>query len=493
MTHNIKLHSTYAPQKEAERFCLTINGNPKIIVVTEPGESYLAASFRNFFPKTKIIALRYTDTLFLESDSFWDAVWRPCCGSLTLFLLNNIPDEFLNNTVFLRWKPSDLIWSNTAHTVWQDISAGVKIIQNIIATRTYFGKRWLKNIFTNLLFAKKIISFDMNVKDSFFAAAGPSLEFLLNKNTECLKNKFILTSSSAIKALLERGVTPHCCISTDGGFWAEGHLKNISGAIPLLFPIEARIPKNLLIANECAFLNYGSQFEKNIFDKLKIKTIYGKRNGTVSGTAIEYLLDSTSGNIYTAGLDLQNSKGFSHARPHESISKYNAACSKISPISTYTAVSNLNTQQLNTYSEWFSQLAPKKSNRVFRIGSGGKVLKNIKNISIEEFYKIENIHTYKFEKIKQTCNYDYTNIIFEFYKNIKNEIRDNTFFEKLDLQLSGNNKNIEAEICEFVSFNNYIQYIKHRDGDDAIKYKKILQDELSMFFNEKLKWIQNEN
>lgn len=80
-----RLHSKYNPHKEAEQFTATIEGNPSAIVITEPGESYLAPILKAKFPYTKRIAVRYSKTLFSDSDSLWDAVWRPGDGSLSFF------------------------------------------------------------------------------------------------------------------------------------------------------------------------------------------------------------------------------------------------------------------------------------------------------------------------------------------------------------------------------------------------------------------------
>ena len=93
MVNQVKLHSAYNPQKEAERFCENITGNPKIILITEPGESYLVTPLRKKFPNTKIIAIRYTDTYFLDSDKLWDQVWRPADGNLTFFIINRLCDS----------------------------------------------------------------------------------------------------------------------------------------------------------------------------------------------------------------------------------------------------------------------------------------------------------------------------------------------------------------------------------------------------------------
>ena len=180
MIKQVKLHSSYNPQKEAERFSDTIQGNPKIIVITEPGESYLASALHKKFPKAKLIAMRYTDNYFLESDKFWDKVWRPASGNPSFFLVNNIPDEFLSSTLFLPWKPAENVWPDSATWVWKEISAAVKIIQSLIATRSFFGKRWLKNMGDNFIFTENPVKLDFlgennieNKKPSVFAGAGP--------------------------------------------------------------------------------------------------------------------------------------------------------------------------------------------------------------------------------------------------------------------------------------------------------------------------------
>ena len=48
-----RLHSKYNPHKEAEQFAAAVEGYPSIIVITEPGESYLAPVLKAKFPYTK--------------------------------------------------------------------------------------------------------------------------------------------------------------------------------------------------------------------------------------------------------------------------------------------------------------------------------------------------------------------------------------------------------------------------------------------------------
>ncbi|WP_252723397.1 6-hydroxymethylpterin diphosphokinase MptE-like protein [Treponema pedis] len=99
------------------------------------------------------------------------------------------------------------------------------MIQSVIATRSFFGVRWLKNITDNFLFAENINNFEFYNEDSFFAASGCSLKTFLKTGKNMLNKKFISAAASAVPALSAYGINPDLCISTDGGFWAASHIK----------------------------------------------------------------------------------------------------------------------------------------------------------------------------------------------------------------------------------------------------------------------------
>lgn len=495
MVQQVKLHSTYNPNKEAERFCETILGSPKIIVITEPGESYLAPVLRNKFPEAKIIAIRYTDSYFLQSDNFWDSVWRPVNGNLDFFLIKNIPDELLSVSVFLSWKPAELIWKEAANFVWKTISSSIKIIQSIITTRSFFSKRWLKNMTDNFLFTENPINFEFTNRDSIFIASGGSLKTLLTNYKQFVNNKFILTVSSAIETLNSYNVSPTLCISTDGGFWAGENLKNISKKIPICFPPEAKIPYNILSNNPCMFLNYGSLIEKLFFNDFEIKAKNAIPNGTVSGTAVNLLLDNTKGNIYVAGLDLQGTKGFSHAQPHESIKSKFSTLSKVNPISQLVAVSNFDTRSLDVYAKWFLQLPSNKAKRIFRFGNEGRTIENISRIQYDEF----NLHSEKNNNhsiLKQTpkkSKLDKKIIIHNFYKRIEQYLESELFFEQLNIGLNNQKqKNIETELAALISFKEYIKYIKENKTENSKIAELELKNTMKEFINLQIKRLKDD-
>ena len=75
--NNINIHSSYDPDKESSRFVDAIDTsiNPAIILITEPGLSYCIKFLRIKFPKTKLIAIRYSNS-FEKYNENWDYVFN---------------------------------------------------------------------------------------------------------------------------------------------------------------------------------------------------------------------------------------------------------------------------------------------------------------------------------------------------------------------------------------------------------------------------------
>jgi hypothetical protein len=376
------LHSRYDPIKEAARFldAQTIFCVPSIVIVTEPGESHLAGELKNRYPEAKIIAIRYQDSLFTDSDCLWDAVWRPCLGKTVVsFLLDLIPDELLPVTVFFPWKPADSVWPDIARAVWNDIAALVRLQQSIMRTRAHFGKRWFSNMVLNGVRATRFMRMSNQRKPVLLAAAGPSLDRLypFDRESFCL-----CAVSAAVKSLLFRQYIPDLCVATDGGFWAREHLIGIPGDIPVAFPLEAAIPSEILVTNPLIMLSYGSVLEREFHSRLGIAAIPAVRNGTVSGTAALLALSLTTDKVYAAGLDLAPSASFSHTRPYATDARSVACECRLSPQSNRLYEQNRETAALDAYALWFSSRDENFRKRFCRIASTGRPLEGI--VSIEK-------------------------------------------------------------------------------------------------------------
>ena len=374
-----RLHSKYNPHKEAEQFASAIEGNPSIIVITEPGESYLASVLKAKFPSTKCIAVRYSKTAFTDSDPLWDAVWRPGSGSLPFFLLSHIPDEKLAGTRFISWKAADKAFPDAADIVWKNIRNTIDMLTSIMHTRSFFGNKWLKNTIYNFIGLEQPAALQFGTQDFILAGAGPSLEQLTAAQAAPYS---ILAVSSACAALTARDIPIDLCISTDAGYWALPHFDRLPASVPIAFPLEAAIPASILKTHPCVPLSYNSPLESALFTAANLQPLTARENGTVTGTACELLLRHSDRNIILAGVDLAAVKGFSHAQPHASIARLFAETNRVHPLADALAVQNFAAQSLETYRQWFLQLPPESARRLARAGTGGAPLPNIKPVDL---------------------------------------------------------------------------------------------------------------
>ncbi|MEL3907613.1 MAG: DUF115 domain-containing protein [Treponemataceae bacterium] len=477
----MNLHSKYNPQAEASRFvdAISINGSPDYIVITEPAQSYLAKPLRNRFPHSRLIAIRYSDSYFLSTDSFWDYVYRPVDGSLQSFLLNVIGDEFLSNTLFLSWKASDNYWAEVASYTWKCINETLEVFKSLMYTRTAFGTVWLKNFFNNLLFLENVYKAIFVDTDFFFIAAGFSLE----KNFDLLLHHCgaSLCAGSAYNAVKYKNLPVSACITTDGTFWAKRHLHHLQSEVPLVFSLEAGVPKKVLEKNPLVLLSYNSELEKYFFDKFKLPFIIAKRNGTVSGTAVELLLENTKKNIYCCGLDLKTGKGFSHARPHSSLSLIKNSTSRLQSLENILTPQSFSSGSLKTYADWFSSLKQEKAFRVFRLRTNlpQAPLPNIKTVSNEDlnskkFTKAED--AIKFIPSSPPNQLQRKKVLLDFFQNIKKQIVSSSL-EKI-IYSKEKTYLLLKEIVEFTAYPKLINFVKTKKVEDEKAVKDLCVAEL---------------
>lgn len=384
-SENIRLHSLHNPVREAERFVslALARRNPRYIVISEPGESYTAPVLRDKYPDATCIALRYTGDLFHDTDSLWDMVWRPGSGTGVLdFLFRVIPEEYLSATVFLSWKPSDTRWSQTADEVWHEISELVKIQSAVIRTRAHFGKRWLSNTITNIVFSRNPVLVPAINQPVFLACAGPSLERVFPFRHEQF---FVVSVSSAMNCLRHNGLSPDMCITTDGGYWAREHFRYCTGDTIITFPPEAAIPRAVLGNNPLLLLTYSTGLERELFQRTGIQPVSAERNGTVSGTAVKLFLNLSDHPVVAAGLDLQETAGFMHARPHSFDIPVQIMTDRTHPLATALHERSGSAIALDAYSRWFSGNAASFSGRFFRTSESARRMPEIPSASLDSF------------------------------------------------------------------------------------------------------------
>lgn len=388
----IKLHSGYDPQKEAERFVsgLTCAFSPSHIVVTGPALSYCASYLRKRYEKASLIAVHYTVGLDYDN-SIWDKVFYADPDDstpLSEMLYSYLGEEGISSALFASWQPSEKIFPENYSYVWSEIKKAVVKSRNVLTTRSYFARRWIKNAVNFCLYSKNNSYITYGDAPAVICASGPSLKDSIPHLKKHRKQFFLIAVSSALSPLLHENLLPDLCISTDGGYWAKRHLSHYLKKV-------AQLPLALSPESACygsCFdhpvipLSYGDGPGETLLRECSYKAMNAARNGTVSGTAAEFALSITRGPVFFCGLDLEPNKSFSHTQPNELEDMSQVFDYRLSTKEGRLSPSSFPSVPLATYLSWFQNKDFK--GRLFRLSdsySYGNRLGKVDDVDFDFF------------------------------------------------------------------------------------------------------------
>ena len=367
----IKLHSSYNPEVEAERFVQSIECPffPEYVLVTEPALSYCLPYLQKRFPSAKICAVRYCKDFDADNAKF-TKVFYSTDENLCESLFNFMGEEGLAASLFISWQPSEKAFPNEYKATWEQIKKAVVKGRNVLATREYFSQRWVKNCIRFCLFAKETASIKRGTSPVLVCASGPSLKTSLPKIKELRSKFFLIAASSALSPLLAHGIIPDLCISTDGGYWAKRHLAFYGQTvkIPTALSAESAMFAEEMENTPLLPLAYGDGICQTFLENFSFKTLSAKRNGTVSGTAAEVALSITSAPVFFCGLDLAPSSSFSHTQPNKLENDNSLRDTRIHPKESRLVPSTFDSPALCIYREWFA--SQDFGGRLFRLSAG---------------------------------------------------------------------------------------------------------------------------
>ncbi len=422
--NSIFYHSSYNPQREAERFISAYsfqNTKPDLIILVEPGFSYLYSILKEKFPESKIGILRLLKD-FNESSSPWDFIIEN--KRISDYLISKFNESVLLNSEVIIWPQAENLFREQIIDFYNEYKKALNYGKTILTTRQYFEKKWLINSINILKYGNNFCKINIIDTPVVITASGPSLKSSLPVIKK-LRNKFFLIClSSALPVLLNEKIIPDLCMSTDGGYYAKEHLKKLNKYnIPLALGSEAACSKNILKNIPIILLNYSDGISSKLIDKTNIVCMKGERNGTVSGTAYKFARNITSKEIFFCGLDLSFAKGFQHTQPNELEFNNSLSDYKLRSKEKRIASGEMNKTSLDIYKNWFASLSD--TNSLYRvIDKSLNKLGNINDITCDNF-------ELKLKELKERNKINYIsscisknsieNIIKSFFDNIEQD------------------------------------------------------------------------
>ncbi len=390
-------HSSYSPLKEAQRFVESVQlpYNPKIIFFLEPGLNYCLDFFKEKFPQSKIVCVRFFEETF-EDEASWDYLLRyEENKNLSQALIDSFGEEKLLSSTLLIWKPAQSLFGGQINDFIKSYKVCLEACKTLLVTRQFFEKKWLINSCNFILNAQKLICPKITTSlPLVITASGPSLSGSLPIIKKNRNNLFLLCLSSSLSVLIKNDIEPDLILTTDGGYWAGQHLKYLKkhNDIPLALPVEAFVPKEILKNNKLLLLSYNdsSSFISNeIIREAELPSFEALRNPTVSGTGLFLANKLTDNKVYFCGLDLAANKAFQHSQPNE-LEKNNCLNDfRIKTKEARQSSSRFNSSSLQIYRNWFESLNEKDTARVCRVipKNSQQALGNIQDIDYQNFEK----------------------------------------------------------------------------------------------------------
>lgn len=317
------LYSRYDPAAEAMRFVrreLAAAQQCTTVVILGEGLGYLTAALRTLQPAARIVAIHLHAALFArricDADQQW-CVAEPGRITFEQFLEQQIADEEIDGLVLLTWEPCTRAFAAQAEPIAAAVRNFLDQRAATLATERYYGARWISNSVVNAIELQPLPRIKGRNAPVAIAAGGPSLPESLELLKQRDRGVSLWALPSVLPILLHAGCPPDLVVTTDAGFYATHHLRQLRTwpNIPLAAPLSAALILQVR-RRPTLILNQGSWFEHDLLSDCGLPWVAVPAHGTVAGSAWYLAAALGATEVVFAGLDLCIRDIRSHPRGH---------------------------------------------------------------------------------------------------------------------------------------------------------------------------------
>jgi len=227
---NQSLHSMIDPIREARRLTSNLNDDDLAVFMGLGGGFAPQAALE--LPNTRVLVIDFDkesiEQLLKEKDykklftsSRFTLLADPLHDELEKFLFENFKPALFNSLKIIPLRTRTEKDKEKFEAAADIIQKTIKIISGDYSVQAYFGMKWFSNIIRNIKNADSLCLKQTKlpvkqIEEAAIAAAGPSLDSQI-KNLSLLKSKnvYIISTDTALGALLHNGVKPDAVVSID--------------------------------------------------------------------------------------------------------------------------------------------------------------------------------------------------------------------------------------------------------------------------------------
>lgn len=440
------MFSKYNYKNEVEIFAQNFNSN--FIIILGIGAGYHIECVSKKLPQAKIIcveadkeSLEFSLSFKTSSELIKNENIVFCSAeNLNDYIKLYLPSVYGNLTLgfYKTWEAEN---SQICKEIISNIKIQLELIANDYSVQVHFGKIWNRNIFLNYkkICKSKFLENQNTNLTAAIIAAGPSLDFSLNKLKDKRKSYFIISTDTAFNSLLNKEIFPDCVVSIDGQQISSTHFFKI------VLPEKHKIH---FVFDLCANTESVNRILNSKQEIEFVKNNHPLEN-ILKGTENLLTLESGSGTVTVAAADWARQNGFKKIEFFGADFSYtNKAYAK----GTYLDYNFASKQNL------LENLETKFSNLMFRTELK-KINQNIfKQNFCENLYISPTLKNYGISLLSWAKKFDFTNQenIFTTEKNFKHK------FSKIG------NINCEQEI---LSFKNKLKNLEQKNLTQLLQDK----------------------
>ncbi|HOA07407.1 MAG TPA: DUF115 domain-containing protein [Spirochaetota bacterium] len=443
----IRIHSAYMPQKEAEKSVEAFSDNGKnIILVLGAGLGYHLRELSKKYPSKAIIAVEHDEeAIRLINEHFpetFNVVKIANSQNDISYIFESGNFSEFNGFALYTHRPSYLINKDFYDDFVTDINRYASSKISDLLTRIEFEERWVENIITNSNHLKNSLRIN-----SFFGkftscpgviiSAGPSLRKSLPIIKSIEEKAVLVAVDTALPVLCKYGIKPHFVMTLDAQKHSIKHFLGCSIPGTILVADIVSSPDILNRYDGIRALSTTSKYyvDSNGQNKREttpfaavIEKYCGEigdiqSGGSVATSAFDLLLNLGCSSIILFGQDL----AYTGREIHSSGTHHN--CSWLTITNRFTNLDTINMNiirkrkikymkscigttvvsdyVLNLYKEWFENSSALVNIPVVNCASEGAFIENAINISESELSEYISKKTYPAEIIEKIKTSEY--------------------------------------------------------------------------------------
>lgn len=341
------LHSRYDPVREARRLADRYSppSSAKTLFVLGEGIPYFSEAIALRNPSCTVIA--FTIGSVKEPNLSAPNIVHHAFPDLSPGTIRRLVRSYIRPLSVGRvdaqvWPQAEGVTPEWVTAVHRELLAGLEDVRSQLATSASFGRLWIKNALRRTIGAEWRQEATIAGERIRIVAGGPSIEkgfpYRLHGGIGLSDSPPVIAASSAMSALVHRGISPRLLVHTDAGFWAQRYRSHIDYKIPTAISLRASLKPGSPVADDNdILLRHGWFGEELAPDAETWQPV--PESPTVSGTMLA-LISSIAPErtiLELHGFDLCSYDLLTHGRPHSNDRFIERSSSRLSPSLTIQA------------------------------------------------------------------------------------------------------------------------------------------------------------